>query len=50
MERKLYEVLQETDTLQVVCFIVANSLEEAKEKARALGYGKGYRIEESEDE
>ena len=50
MKKYLYQVLRETDTLEVVCFIGANSLQEAKEKAIALGYGKNYIIEEcSED-
>lgn len=50
MKKNLYEVLQEIDTLQVVCFIGANNLQEAKEKAKALGYGKGYRVEESSED
>lgn len=44
---KLYEVFREVDTLELVCCIKANSLDEAKEKAYKLGYGKGYRVEES---
>lgn len=45
-----YDVYREIDTLELVCIIKANSLEEAKEKAKKLGYGKGYRIEESYEE
>ena len=42
-----YEVYRETDTLEIVAIIKANTLEEAKEKARKMGYGKSYRVEES---
>lgn len=35
----------ETDTLELVEIIEANDYEEAKAKARELGYGKNYRIE-----
>lgn len=45
----LYEVYRETDTLEIVAIIKANTLEEAKEKARKMGYGKSYRVEESWD-
>lgn len=44
---KLYDVLRETDTLELVTVIKADSLEQAKEKAEKMGYGKHYRIEES---
>ena len=50
MSEKIYEVLREIDTLELVCCIKANSLEEAKEKALQMGYGKGYRVEESYEE
>ena len=43
---QMYEVLRETDTLELVAVIKANNLDEAKEKAKKQGYGKGYRIEE----
>ena len=46
---KIYEVLREVETLDLVCLIRANNLDEAKEKARQKGYGKGYRVEESEE-
>lgn len=42
-----FDVYREVDTLELVCVIQASSLEEAKEKAQALGYGKSYRVEES---
>ena len=43
----MYDVYVETDTLELVAVIRANSLEEAKDKALKMGYGKGYRVEES---
>lgn len=43
----MYDVYVETDTLELVAVIKADSLEKAKEKALKMGYGKGYRIEES---
>ena len=43
----MYDVYVETDTLELVAVIKANSLEEAKDKALKMGYGKGYRVEES---
>lgn len=45
-----YEILRETDTLELVAMVKAENLEEAKEKARKMGYGKGYRVEEFWDE
>lgn len=42
-----YDVYREVGTLELVAIIKANTLEEAKEKAKAMGYGKEYRIEES---
>lgn len=46
---QMYDVLRECGTLELVAIVKANSLEEAKEKALKLGYGKEYRIEESEE-
>ena len=46
---QMYDVYLENGTLELIAVIKANSLEEAKEKARAMGYGKEYRIEESWD-
>ena len=43
----MYDVYVETDTPELVAVIKANSLEEAREKAFRMGYGKGYRVEES---
>lgn len=43
---KTYEIYSENDVLELVAIVKANSLEEAKEKARKLGYGKSYRVEE----
>lgn len=42
-----YDVYEENDTLELVAIVTANNLEEAKEKARKLGYGKAYRVEET---
>ena len=36
----------EIDYLDLVAIVKANSYEEAREKARRLGYGKNYRVEE----
>lgn len=47
---KIYEILRECDTLELVAIVKANSLEEAKEKALKMGYGKSYRVEEGEDD
>ena len=44
---KSYDIYRECDTLELVAIVTANNLEEAKEKARALGYGKSYRVEET---
>jgi hypothetical protein len=44
----LFDVLRETDTLELVTIIKADSLEDARRKAEILGYDKSYRIEESE--
>ena len=44
-----FDVLKEIDTLELVTIIQANNLEEARAKAEKLGYGKSYRIEESEE-
>lgn len=47
---QMYDVYLENGTLELIAVIKANSLKEAKEKARAMGYGKEYRIEESWDD
>ena len=46
---KEYEVYRECGYLDLVAVIHANSYEEAEEEARKLGYGKGFRIEEVDD-
>lgn len=43
---KRYCIYQEVGVLELVAMIQAESLEEAREKAKKLGYGKEYRIEE----
>ena len=43
---KLYEVYRECGYLDLVAIIKANTYEEAEKKARAMGYGKSFRIEE----
>ena len=45
----LFDVYREIDTLKLVAIIKADSLEDAKQKAEKMGYGKSYRIEESEE-
>ena len=42
----LYGVYTELGQLELVAIIEADSYEEAREKAKALGYGKEYRVEE----
>ena len=46
----IYEIFRETDILELVAVVRANSLEEAKEKAKTMGYGKAYRVEEAWEE
>jgi uncharacterized membrane protein len=43
-----YEVLRETTVIDIVAIIKADSLEEAKQKAKEMGYDKTYRVEEME--
>ena len=45
----MFDVYREQDTLELVAIITADNLDEARKKAERLGYGKTYRIEESED-
>lgn len=49
-ELKMYDVFREVDTLELVAIVYAHSIEEARQKAEKLGYGKSYRVEESEEE
>lgn len=46
---KEFEVYRECGYLDLVAVIHANTYEEAEHKARKLGYGKGFRIEEVEE-
>jgi hypothetical protein len=43
---KEYGIYIETDVLELVAFVRAESYEEAVKKAKKRGYGKKYRIEE----
>ena len=45
----MFDVYREQDTLELVAIVNADNLEEAREKAEKMGYGKSYRIEESEE-
>jgi hypothetical protein len=47
---QIYDVYRENGTLELVAVIYAADLDEAKEKARILGYGKEYRVEEAEED
>ncbi len=46
---KLYGIYRENGFLDLVALVKADSYEMAVSKARAMGYGKGYRIEEEDD-
>lgn len=46
---KEYEVYRECGYMDLVAVIKANTYEEARAEARKMGYGKGFRIEEVED-
>lgn len=46
---KEFEVYRESGYLDLVAVIRAKTYEEAVEKARRLGYGKEFRIEEVEE-
>ena len=45
---KEYGIYTELGQLELVSIVDANSYEEARDKARKLGYGKEYRVEELE--
>lgn len=47
---QIYDVYRESGTSEPVAVIYAADLDEAKEKARILGYSKEYRIEEAEED
>ena len=47
---KEYEVYRETGYLDLVAVIKARTYKEAREEAKKMGYGKGFRIEEVEDD
>ena len=45
----LYGIYREIGFLELVALVKADSYNEAISKARAMGYGKEYRIEEEDD-
>lgn len=45
----LYGIYRECGYLELVALVKADSREEAVCKARSMGYGKEYRIEEEDD-
>ena len=47
---KLYGVYREFGYMELVALISADSYEQAVSKARAMGYGKEYRIEEEDED
>ena len=47
---KEFEIYRESGYLDLVAVIKADTYEEAVVQARRLGYGKGFRIEEVEDD
>lgn len=46
---QIYDIYRKNGALEPVAVIYAADLDEAKEKARILGYGKEYRVEETEE-
>lgn len=46
---KLYGIYREVGYLDIVALVKADSYDEAVRKARSMGYGKEYRIEEEDD-
>ena len=46
---KQYVIYREIAYLDIVALVKADSYDEAVEKARAMGYGKEYRIEEDDE-
>ena len=47
---KLYGIYREFGYMELVALIKANSYEQAVSKARSMGYGKEFRIEEEDDD
>ena len=45
----LYGIYREFGVLELVALVKAGSYDEAIRKARSMGYGKEYRIEEEDD-
>lgn len=45
----LYGIYREVGVLDLVALVKADSYDEAISKARAMGYGKEYRIEEEDE-
>lgn len=46
---KLFGIYREYGQLELVALVKADSYDEAERKARAMGYGKEYRIEEEDE-
>lgn len=46
----IYGIYREVGVLELVALVKADSYDQAVQKARAMGYGKEYRIEEEDDE
>lgn len=46
---KLYGIYREVGYLDLVALVKADSYDEAVGKARSMGYGKEYRIEEEDE-
>lgn len=47
---KLFGIYREVGTLDLVALVKADNYDEAVRKARSIGYGKEYRIEEEDDD
>lgn len=45
----LYGIYREVGCLELVALVKADSYDEAVAKARAMGYGKEYRVEEEDE-
>lgn len=47
--KKMFGIYAENDVMELMSFCYATSHEEAVEKARSAGFGKGFRVEEEDD-
>lgn len=45
----MFEIIRETGKFEIVAVLVADSPKRAKEMAKALGYEKGYTIEQVQE-